>query len=358
MIEPIRTGDSKIRSANVQAGDGAGDDEALDLGGAFEDRVDLRVAVPPLDRVLAHVAIAAEDLDRLLGDAHGRLPRLELAHGAFTVLERLPRRTHPRRPPDEEPRRVDLRLHVGQLERDRLVLDDRPAELHALLGVVERVLVRRARDADGLRTDERTGRLERLQRRLAAAAAPLARTRQAPVETLLAAEQAPAGHAHVVEYDLRGVAGPDPVLLELLPHPQPPRARRADEAPLPAPAELGVDGGDDHVDVGDAAVGDPRLRAVQHPLVLRLVVDGAAAQRRDVRAGVGLGHAEGGDLDVVGRAEALRQPLGDLLGAAVAHQAGDAERRAEDGEGNTRVAPAHLLHDHRQRDAGGVAEGV
>ena len=28
-------------SGNVHAGDGAGDDEALDLGGAFEDRVDL-----------------------------------------------------------------------------------------------------------------------------------------------------------------------------------------------------------------------------------------------------------------------------------------------------------------------------
>ena len=56
-------------SADVHAGDGAGDHQALDLAGAFEDRVDLRVAVPPLHRVLAHVAVPAEDLDRLLGDA-------------------------------------------------------------------------------------------------------------------------------------------------------------------------------------------------------------------------------------------------------------------------------------------------
>ena len=65
MSQPDRPADSKIRSANVHARDAAGDHEALDLGGAFEDRVDLRVAVPALDGVLAHVAVAAEDLDRL-----------------------------------------------------------------------------------------------------------------------------------------------------------------------------------------------------------------------------------------------------------------------------------------------------
>jgi hypothetical protein len=43
---------ARLPSANVQAGDAAGDHEALDLGGAFEDRVaafDLSGApVPPL----------------------------------------------------------------------------------------------------------------------------------------------------------------------------------------------------------------------------------------------------------------------------------------------------------------------
>ena len=55
------------------------DDEPLDLGGALEDRVDLRVAVHPLDRELARVAVAAEDLDRALGRPHGDLAGLELA---------------------------------------------------------------------------------------------------------------------------------------------------------------------------------------------------------------------------------------------------------------------------------------
>src|SRR5690242_12400191 len=102
MKQPDRPTSSKIGSANVQARDGAGNDEALDLGGAFEDRVDLRVAVPALDGVLAHVAVSAEDLDRLLGDLDRGLARLELAHRAFAVLERLARRTHPRGPPHEQ----------------------------------------------------------------------------------------------------------------------------------------------------------------------------------------------------------------------------------------------------------------
>ena len=66
------------------------------------------------------------------------------------------------------------------------------------------------------------------------------------------------------------------------------RAGRHDEARLAAALQLGVDGGDDDVDVGDAAVGDPRLGAVEHPLVGGLVVDGARAQAGDVGAGVGL----------------------------------------------------------------------
>ena len=38
--------------AHVQPGDGAADDQALDLGGALEDGEDLGVPVPPLDRVV------------------------------------------------------------------------------------------------------------------------------------------------------------------------------------------------------------------------------------------------------------------------------------------------------------------
>src|ERR1700749_1997788 len=50
-----------------------GDDHPLDLRGALPDAVDPDVAVEPLDRVLAHVAAAAEDLQRAVDDPAGRL---------------------------------------------------------------------------------------------------------------------------------------------------------------------------------------------------------------------------------------------------------------------------------------------
>src|SRR3954451_13549716 len=75
-------------SRDLVAGDGPADDEALDLAGALEDRVDLGVAVPALDRVLAGVAVAAEDLDGLLGDPDRGLTGVELGHRALAVLER------------------------------------------------------------------------------------------------------------------------------------------------------------------------------------------------------------------------------------------------------------------------------
>src|ERR1700694_1233454 len=65
---------------DVHPADRPRDHQLLDLGGALEDVVDLGVAGPGVDRVLARVAVAAEDLDRTLGDPHGHLARLELAH--------------------------------------------------------------------------------------------------------------------------------------------------------------------------------------------------------------------------------------------------------------------------------------
>ena len=145
-----------------------------------------------------------------------------------------------------------------------------------------------------------------------------------------------------------------PCFLYFWPCDRPLRARRDDEAGLAPALELGVDRGDDHVDVGDAAVGDPRLGAVEHPLVLGLVVDGPGAQRAHVGAGVGLGHAEGAELHVVGVAVALRHPLEDLLGGAGAGDARRGEAGAEDRQRDAGVAPEELLHRHREGEAGGV----
>src|SRR3954469_437876 len=66
----------------------AADDQALDLAGALEDRVQLGVAVPLLHREVLDVAPPAERLDRLLARAHADLGGLELGHRALGVLER------------------------------------------------------------------------------------------------------------------------------------------------------------------------------------------------------------------------------------------------------------------------------
>ena len=86
-VEGRRAGAQRPELLDAQAGDRSGDHQLLDLAGAFEDRVDLRVAVPALDRVLTGVAVAAEDLDRVLGDTHGHFAGLVLAHRALAVLE-------------------------------------------------------------------------------------------------------------------------------------------------------------------------------------------------------------------------------------------------------------------------------
>src|ERR1700680_2633130 len=88
----------QVRLPDVQAGEGAADDQALDLGGALEDREDLRVPVPALDREIARVAVTAEHLDGLLGHPHRGLPRDQLGHGPLGVIERDALARHPRGP--------------------------------------------------------------------------------------------------------------------------------------------------------------------------------------------------------------------------------------------------------------------
>ena len=85
---------------------------------------------------------------------------------------------------------------------------------------------------------------------------------------------------------------------------------------------------------------------------LGLVVLGGRADRRDVGAGVGLRGAEGAELDVVRRAEALRDPLAHLLRGSLPEDRGDRERGAHDRHADAGVAPEQLLVGDRQRQAG------
>ncbi len=132
----------------------------------------------------------------------------------------------------------------------------------------------------------RAGRLERRHRRLLGPGAlPLAGPGQLVVELLLAAEQQRAGdRARRRAPPRRCGDARMPCFLYFWPWRQALGARRDDEAGLAAALELGIDGGDHDVDVGDAAVGDPRLGAVEDPLVGGLVVDRPGAQRATRRS--------------------------------------------------------------------------
>src|SRR5579863_10357508 len=56
----------------------AADDRALDFGRAFPDSIDAHLAVQPFDGVLAHIAAAAENLNRLVEHPAGHFGGLQL----------------------------------------------------------------------------------------------------------------------------------------------------------------------------------------------------------------------------------------------------------------------------------------
>ena len=105
-LPPVKSGRSL---ADRRARDRARDDEPLDLRGALEDRVDLGVARPALDGVLAGEAVAAEDLHGLAGDLDRGLGGHQLRHRALGRVERLALAGHPRRPVHQQAAGVDAR---------------------------------------------------------------------------------------------------------------------------------------------------------------------------------------------------------------------------------------------------------
>ena len=72
---------------------------------------------------------------------------------ADSLVTRCPLILHPRGAIGQQARGVDLRRHVGQLVLDGLKLRDGPAELLALLGILQRRFVSALRGADRERRD-------------------------------------------------------------------------------------------------------------------------------------------------------------------------------------------------------------
>ena len=189
----------------------------------------------------------------------------------------------------------------ASLNAMRLVLDDRLAELLAGLGVVQRHLVRRPRDADRLRADRGAGALERRHRRLRPAGRRPSRARASrassfslpPSRQLPGIRQSSSTTSAVCEARM-------PCLCELL----------ALAEALACPA-----GRRSWPGRGCRARGRPTAtttcKSAMPPLVAQVLVplsthssvassyDGAGPHRADVAAGVGLGGAERAELRVV-----------------------------------------------------------
>ena len=116
-----------------------------------------------------------------------------------------------------------------------------------------------------------------------------------------------------------------------------------------------VDRRDDDVHVGDAAVGGPRLGAVEHPLVLGLVVDAracAASETSEPASGSETQNAPTFGSSGVPKHCGTHSPI--CSGVPLAKIAGDGERRADDRQADAGVAPEQLLVDDRERQAGRV----
>src|SRR5262245_56555943 len=97
------------------------------------------VPVPHLDRVVADESMAAEDLEAVVRELRDLALRVDLRErGLLARIEAVLEIA--RGLPDQPAHRVGLDLHVGEPERDRLLLRDRLSERFALLRVRDREL--------------------------------------------------------------------------------------------------------------------------------------------------------------------------------------------------------------------------
>src|SRR5476651_1059377 len=115
-------GDVLGEVARALLGEVARDEEPLDLARALVDLRDARVAIVALDGIVVQVAVAAMDLDRLGAHPLGKLGGIELGLRRFRKA-RDALGAHAGRMQDEKPRRVDARMHVGEVVADRRMLD-------------------------------------------------------------------------------------------------------------------------------------------------------------------------------------------------------------------------------------------
>src|SRR5215813_851783 len=161
---PRRTSSASVPGANLPLPDDLPrDDRALDLAGSLADLAELRVSKVALDRELAGISVAAVDLNRLVARAHRGFGGEELGHRRL-LTEGSARICHARRAMDQQPRCIDLHLHVRQHPSDRLELGNRMSEGAPLLRVGGRFLQCAAAEPDGQGADGDAASVKDLQR--------------------------------------------------------------------------------------------------------------------------------------------------------------------------------------------------
>ncbi len=160
-------------------------------------------------------------------------------------------------------------LHVGDLVRDDLEVRDRLAELPAVLGVADGLVQRGAHPADDPGQHHGALPVEALER-------------HPPQRLALDGQDAGRRHPAALQVDLGRRRGAAAELVQLAADDEPRRAGVDDESGRPL---VGL--GQHRAHVGDRAVGDEDLGAVEHEVVA--VADGGGADRGGVGPGLGLG---------------------------------------------------------------------
>ena len=183
----------------------------------------------------------------------------------------------PRRAVGEQRRGIDVRGHLAQCRQRQVAVGQPAAEHRARAGVRQRFVQRAAREPDRGGGDRCAKDVERAHRELEAVA--------------LAAEQRVRGKATCAELDAGERMRRDhgDALRDV-------HARRSGgyhERGNALGAGCGAGAREHAIEVGDAAVGDPRLAAVEHPV--RAIAHRARRHRRDIGPGVRLRQRKGRD---------------------------------------------------------------
>ena len=313
------------------AQDVGGNHHPLNLIGALVDGGDLGVPVEPLHLHALEVAAAAENLEGVVCDLQGNVGGVLLGHGGLhavgdVCLLQLGGGV------DQEPGAAQLGGHISDLKGDVLLLADGLSELNTLLGVLHGGLIGPLGDAQRLGRD---------------ADAPAVQGGHGDLEALaLLAQQVLLGNLHVVEIQLAGGGRADAHLVIVLLKGKALPALFHDKGGDAPRSDTGGGDGEHHIGAGLAAVGDEYL--LEEVVVPHALGGGLGAA--GVRAGVGLGEAEGPQFFAGAEVGQIFFLL--LLGAEGVDGVG--AQRGMGGQDDARAAvhPGQLLHGD------GVAQSV